>query len=145
MSKRKASEPLQRHPKKINASTDFVYYQSASTPIIKKVLSTKIGKRPLYKFFIDCDGQYFPLRFMLDLGSTSFVISPGAAKSVSILVVKRIKPVRTKDVSGTEIPTEGLYTLPLGSSFGNHRSFNEEDHAFEVLRTSGNYDALIPA
>jgi hypothetical protein len=35
--------------------------------------------------------------------------------------------------------------VPLGISFGNHRSYDEEDHAFEVIKTSGDYDALIPA
>jgi len=33
----------------------------------------------------------------------------------------------------------------LGVSFGNHRSFDEDSHAFEVIKTSGDYDALIPA
>jgi hypothetical protein len=33
----------------------------------------------------------------------------------------------------------------LGVSFGNHHSYNEADHAFEVIKTSGDYDALIPA
>ena len=145
MSKRKASEPLQRYPKKINASTDFVFYQSAPILKIKKVSPTRISKRPIYKFFIDYNGQYFPLRCMLDLGSTSFVISPEAAKALSISVVERLKPIKTKDVSGSEIPTEGLFTVPLGLSFGNHRSFKEEDHAFKELKTSGEYYALIPA
>lgn len=36
-------------------------------------------------------------------------------------------------------------TVPLGLSFGNHRSYDEEDHAFEVVKTTGDYDALIPA
>jgi hypothetical protein len=33
----------------------------------------------------------------------------------------------------------------LGVSFGNHHSYNEADYAFEVIMTSGDYDALIPA
>jgi len=145
MSKRKASEPLQRFPKKINASTDYVYYQSALHPKIKKVSATKIGKRPIYRFFIDFEGKYFPLRCMLDLGSTSFVISPEAAKAFSIPVVTRQKPVKAGDVSGSELKTENLFTVPLGVSFGNHRTYDEQDHAFEVIKTTGDYDALIPA
>jgi len=132
MSKRKASEPLQRHRKKIHTSTDFVYYQSASTPKVKKVSSTRIGKRPIYRFFIEYNGEYFPLRCRQNLGSTSFVISPEAAKAFAIPVVKRLKHIRTRDVSGKEISTDGLFTVPLGLSFGNHRFFDEEDHAFEV-------------
>jgi len=145
MSKRKASEPLLRNLKKPNTSTDFVYYQPASHPKVKKVSANKIGKRPVYRFFIDYDGNYFPLRCMLDLGSTSFVISPEAAKAFSIPVVSRPQPVKAGDVSGSQLKTEGLFTVPLGVSFGNHRSFDEDSHAFEVIKPSGDYDALIPA
>lgn len=145
MSKSKASEPLQRYPKKINSSTDVVYYQSASSPRIRKVSHIMIGKWPIYKFFIDHNQQYFPLRCMLDLGSTFFLISPEAAKAFSIPVVKRIKPIQTKDVLGKEISTKGLFTVPLGLSVGNHRSFDDEDHASEVLNISADYDAVIPA
>jgi len=145
MSKRKASEPLLGSPKKQNTSSDFVYYQPASHAKIKKVSATRVAKRPIYRFFIDYDGKYFPLRCMLDLGSTSFVISPEAAKAFSIAVVSRAKPAKAGDVSGSQLKTEGLFTVPLGVSFGNHRSFNENDHAFEVIKTAKDYDALIPA
>jgi hypothetical protein len=89
MAKRKASEPLERYPKKTNTCTDFVYYQPALHPKIQKISATRIGKRPIYRFFIDYDGKQFPLRCMLDNGSTSFVISPEAAKAFAIPVVKR--------------------------------------------------------
>jgi len=125
MSKRKAAEPLLGVPKKQNTSTDFVHYQPGSHPKVKQVSATRVGKRPVYRFFIDYDGKYFPLRCMLDLGSTSFVISPEAAKAFAIPVVSRPQPVKTGDVSGSQIKTEGLFTVPLGVSFGNHRSFNE--------------------
>jgi len=82
---------------------------------------------------------------MLNLGSTSFVISPEAAKAFSIPVVKRLTPIKPGDVSGTTLKTENLFTIPLGVFFGNHRSYNEQDHAFEVMKTSQDYDALIPA
>jgi hypothetical protein len=38
-----------------------------------------------------------------------------------------------------------LFTIPLGLSFGNHRSYDEEDHAFEVMDTCSDHDFLIPA
>jgi hypothetical protein len=57
---------------------------------------------------------------MLDLGSTRFVISPNAVKAFRIPVVKRKKKVKSKDETGRDIITEGLYTVPLGVSFGNH-------------------------
>jgi len=82
---------------------------------------------------------------MLDFGSTSFVISPEASKVFQIPVVKHIRQQKTSDIGGRKIDTEGLYTIPLGLSFGNHRTYDVEDHAFEVLRTSSKYDALIPA
>jgi hypothetical protein len=82
---------------------------------------------------------------MLDLRSTSFVVSPEAAKAVSIPVVKRLQPIMSGDVSGSNLKTANLFTVPFGISFGNHRSCIEEDHAFEVIKTSGDYDALIPA
>jgi hypothetical protein len=37
---------------------------------------------------------------MLDLGSTSFVISPNAAKVIKIAVVRRTKKVQSNDVTG---------------------------------------------
>jgi hypothetical protein len=82
---------------------------------------------------------------MLDLESTSFVISPEAAKAFRIPVVKRIVPARASEVGGTNIKTEGLFTIPLGLSFGNHRTFDEKAHAFEVVKISSEYDALVPA
>jgi hypothetical protein len=82
---------------------------------------------------------------MLDLGSTSFVVSPEAAKAFSIPVVKRPRPIKAGDVSGSDLRTENLFTVPLGVSFGNHRSYDEEDHVIDVIKTSGDYDALIPA
>jgi hypothetical protein len=82
---------------------------------------------------------------MLDLGSTSFVISPEAAKAFSIPVVKGPHPIKSGDVSGNNLTTENLFLVPLEVSFGNHRSFDEKDHAVEVIRTSGDNDALIPA
>jgi len=145
MSKRKASEPLLGVPKKQNTSTDFVYYQPASHPKIKKVSATKVGNRPIYRFFIDYDGNYFPLQCMLDLGSTSIVISPEAAKAFSIPVISRPKPAEAGDVSGSQLKTEGLFTLLLGVSFGNHRSYDQDNHALDVIKTSADYDALIPA
>jgi hypothetical protein len=63
-------------------------------------------------FFIDFDGKYFPLRCMLDLGSTSFVISPEAAKAFRVPVVTRTIPARASDVGGKWIITEGLFTIP---------------------------------
>jgi len=145
MAKRKASELLERHPKKINASTDFVYYQPALYPKIQKVSATRVGRRPVYRFFVDYDGKQFPLRCMLDNGSTSFVISPEAAKAFAIPVVKRQRPIQTGDASGNKMKTDNMFTIPLGLSFGNHRSYDEEDHAFEVMKTAADYDALIPA
>jgi hypothetical protein len=82
---------------------------------------------------------------MLDLGSTSFVLSPEVAKAFKIPVVERNEPVKVKHASGELMKTTGLFTVPLGLSFNNHRSFAEQDHAFEVMKTSQDYDALIPA
>ena len=35
--------------------------------------------------------------------------------------------------------------MPLGLSFGNYQSYDPDDHAFEVMPTSEDYDCLIPA
>jgi hypothetical protein len=72
-------------------------------------------------------------------------VSPEAAKAFSIPVVKRHKPIKSGDVSGTNLNTENLFTVPLGVSFGNHRTYDEEDHAFKIIKTTADYDALIPA
>jgi len=146
MLKRKATSQLDHQVKCNNTSNDFVYYlPSRKTQKITKVSPTKIGKRPIYKFFVNYDGKYYPLRCILDLGSTSFVISPNAAKAFKIPMVKRTNKVRSNNVMGREIPTEGLHTVPLGLSFRNHRTYDEKDHAFEVMKTSSDYDCLIPA
>jgi len=144
MAKRKASEPLERKSKKINSCTDFVYYQPALHPNIRKLSATKIGKRPIYRLFIEYNGKYFPTRCMLDWGSTSFVLSAQVAKVFSIPVVQRLWLVKSGDVSANDLKTENVSTVHVGISFGNHRSHDEEDHAFEVIKTSGDYDALIP-
>jgi hypothetical protein len=94
MMKRKVFNTLERLPKKINASTDFVYYQSALHHKIQRVSATKIGKRPKYRLFIDYDGKYIPLRCILVLGSTSFGILPEAANPFSIRVVRRPWPIK---------------------------------------------------
>jgi hypothetical protein len=101
--------------KKQITSRDYVYYMAARKGAkVYKVAPTKIGKRPIYKFFIDVEGKYFPLRCMLDLGSTSFVISLEATKAFKIPVIKRVIPARASDVRGSTITTEGLFTIPLG-------------------------------
>jgi len=83
MSKRKATEELtHQKTKKPNTSNDYVYHMAARKGArVYKVAPTKLGKRPIYKFFIYFDGKYFRLRCMLDCGSTPFVISPQAAKA----------------------------------------------------------------
>lgn len=93
MAKRKALEPLERQPGKINMSTHFVYYQPALHTKIRKVTSTKIRQSRIYRFFIDYDCKYFFLQSTLDLGSTSFVISHQEAKACPIPVVKRPRPI----------------------------------------------------
>jgi len=130
MAKSKATEELALPiPKKPNVSNDYVYYMAARKEAkVYKVSPTKIGKRSIYKFFIDFDGKYYPLRCMLDLGSTSFVISPQAAKAYKIPVVKREIPARASDVGGSRNITEGLFTTPVGLSFGNHTILDDKDH-----------------
>jgi len=127
-----------------NTSSHYVYYDSARNKMISKVLLTQIGKRPIYKFFIDEDNHYFPLRCMLDMGITAFVISLNTAKAFKIPVVKRTIKVKSKGVTGQEILTEGQYTIPLELSFRYHRSYNIDDHAFVVMPTSQEYNWVIP-
>jgi len=146
MSKCKATTELNSNNiKKQNLSTDYVFYNSAKkTGKVYKISPTKIGKRPIYKFFIDVAGKYFPIGCMLDLRSTSFVLSPEAAKVFQIPVVRRKIPGKASDVGRRKIPTERLFTVPLGISSGNNHTSDEKDHAFEVMKTSTDYDALIP-
>jgi len=82
---------------------------------------------------------------MLDLGSTSFVISPEAAKAFSVLGVRGQQAIQTVDDSGSMWGTENVFAIPLGRSFGNHRTYDEQDHTFEVIKTTRDYDPLIPA
>jgi hypothetical protein len=81
---------------------------------------------------------------MLDVGITSLVISPEAAKALSIPVIRRPWPIKSGDVSGNTLQTENLFTVPLGISFGNYSSYDEEHDAFQGMKTSGDYDPLIP-
>jgi len=73
---------------------------------------------------------------MLDLESTSFDISSEATKAFQIPVIRTTKKLKSADVSGREILTKGVFTIPLGVSFGNHKSYIEKDHAFEEMKTS---------
>jgi len=131
--------------KKHHTSTDYVYYDaSRKHKKITKVSPPMIGKQPMYKFFIDNNGHDFPLRCMLDLGSTSFVISPNATEAFKIPVVRRTIKVKSKNVTGRDIIMDSLETFPLRLSFCNHCSYNPEDHAFEVMATSKYDDCYIP-
>ena len=146
MSKCKAESQIDQSVKHINTSQHFVYYSAArKSHKVTEISPTNSGNRPIYKFFINYDNMYYPSRCMLGLGSTRFVISPKAAKAFKRRVVKRTKKLRSNDVTGQHIQTEGLSTVPLGLSCGNHRSYDGEDHAFEVMKTCDDYDYLIPA
>ena len=129
--------------KRPNTSDDFVYYEVKK---LHKIPKTRIGKRPIYKFFIDYDNgtgtsKQFPIRAMLDLGSTSFTISPECAKAYGIPVIKRKNNIEAKDFGGNKVSLPGLYTIPLELAFGNHRSME----TFEVTKMQSSYDVLIPA
>jgi hypothetical protein len=82
---------------------------------------------------------------MLDLGSTSFVISPEAAKAFSIPEVTRTELIKARDFSCSNLKTVGLFTIPLRVSFGSHHSYDENDHTLKVMQTSADYDTLLPA
>jgi hypothetical protein len=101
---------------------DFVYYEVKKQ---YKILSTRIGKRPIYKFFIDYDdgtgtSKQFPARAMLYVGSTSFTISPECAKVYKIPLVQRKHAIRAIDFGGNNVSLPGMYTIPLGLGFGNY-------------------------
>jgi hypothetical protein len=78
------------------------------------------------------------------LGSTVFIISREATKAFRISVVQRSIPQLSSDVGGKSILTEGLYTVPLGLSFGSYRTYDVKNHSFEVMKTLSKYDAVIP-
>jgi len=142
MSKRKANTDLSsRMTKQHNTSTDYVFYTSEFKKKLKIVSPTKVGKRPIYKFFFEVEGQYCPLGCMLDVGSTCFLISPEAAKAFRVPVVKRKFPTSASDVVGRKIKNEGIFTIPLALAFSNHRTLEVIDHAFNVMKTSEDYDA----
>jgi hypothetical protein len=52
MAKPKAIDQLGPITKKPNLSTDYVYYEASRHKTISKISPTKIGKRPIYQFFI---------------------------------------------------------------------------------------------
>jgi len=108
----------------------------ASAQKIWKVCTTSIGKWPINKFYIDYGGKYFLLRCMLDLGSTSFAISPEAAKDFALPVVIRTKLVPTKDVSGEKsIPKDYLrYHFSCQLAFIDHSMRKTMHLKYQKLR-----------
>ena len=68
MSKRQATTELSPDEiKKHNSSTDYVFYNSAKkTGKVYQISPTKIGKGPIYKSFIDVNGNYFRIKCMPD-------------------------------------------------------------------------------
>ena len=78
---------------------------------------------------------------MLDLGSTSFTISPQCVKAFKIPVVQRKNPIKAMDFGGNKVKLPGMYTIPLGLAFGNYRSLE----TFEVVPMQQEYNVLIPA
>jgi hypothetical protein len=124
-------------------STDFVYYKVKK---FRKIPSTRIGKRPIYKFFIDYDDgtvitKKFPVRAMLDLGSALFTISPECAKVFKIPLVRRKNTIAAKVFGGIKTSLTNMKTILLGQAFGNHRSLE----TFDVVKMQKDYDVLIPA
>jgi len=92
MSKCKADTESKPEYKEPNNSSDCFFYQPARIgQKTNNVSTTKIANRPRCMCCLDINETDFPLRFMLDLGSTSFVISPEAAKAFKIPVVERMK------------------------------------------------------
>jgi hypothetical protein len=137
-----APQPL----KNPDLSNDFVCHMATRKGTkVYKIAPTKIEKRPINMFFLDFDGKYFPLRCILDLGSTFFVISPEAPTAFRIPVIKRSIPARAGYVRGRNIIMEGLFTIPFALSFGLHSTGDNNDHALEPVKTASEYDALIPA
>jgi len=137
MSKRKATDVVAYPMNKPNTSSNYVFYMAVQrNKKIQNISATKTGKRPIYRFFINYDNCFFPLRCRLELGSTPFVKSPEAAKAFTIPVIRTTEKVKSEDVTGTEIVTEGLFTARLGLPLGNHHPYDKEDHAFDVIKTS---------
>jgi len=65
---------------------------------------------------------------------------------MKITVVKRTKKVKSVDVTGRENVTKGVFTIPLGQAFGSSNgSYDEDIHAFDVMKNSEEYDCSIPA
>jgi hypothetical protein len=146
MAKHMVTDQLDHTNTNHNTSTNYVFYQAVRDHgrRLKTVSLTKIGKRHIYKFFIDYNNNYYLLRCILHLGSTSFVISPNATKAFKI-PVSITKRVQYKDLTGREIVMDGLYMIPLRLFFGNRHSCDPEYQAFEVMKTSDDYDCLMPA
>jgi hypothetical protein len=137
MSKRKGFEPLVRNSKRPNISTDCIFFHTISKDKkIHQVAAMKIGKKPIYRSFVDYNNQYYPVRCIPNLGFTSFVISSEATIAFQIPVTQWEQKIQTKHDTGREITTKRPFTVPLGVSFGNHQSYIEEDHVHKVVKTS---------
>jgi hypothetical protein len=82
MNKHNATKDLSSpFPSKPNPLKDYVYYIAGRKGVkLDRVAPTKVGKRPIYKFFKHLNRKCLPLKCMLDLRSTSFVNFPEAAK-----------------------------------------------------------------
>ena len=66
-------------------------------------------------------------------------------KSIPNSCSQRATPRIASDIGGRTIPTEGLFAVPWGFSFRNHRTLDENDHPFEIMKTSADHEASIPA
>jgi hypothetical protein len=72
--------------KQQNKSDEFVFYKIKK---LHKIPKTRLGNCPIYIFFVDYNDekgntQRFPVCTMLDLGSTSCIISPQYPKVLKI-------------------------------------------------------------
>jgi hypothetical protein len=131
--------------KKSNISKVFLYHIAAlKAAKVYKVSPTNIGQQPIDKFFIDHEGKHFPACYTPELKSTSFVISPQAAKALKIPVGRRKIPARAWDVGERKTNTKGLLMTKLGLLCSNHRTVDNTDHNSKVLKPSSEYNALIP-
>jgi hypothetical protein len=67
---------------------------------------------------------------MFDLGSISFTISLECTKIFKIPLVRRKHAIGANHFGRNKVRLPGMYTIPLGLAFGNHRLIE----IFEVVK-----------
>jgi len=117
---------------------DYVFYTATKkTSKIQQFLPPMVWKQPLCMLFGDFNCLQCPIRCMLDLESTTFVISQNFTKAFHITAGALV-------IRGWKIISVRIHTLSLALYRRNYWSHIMYCHLIDIITRSNDYTASLP-